>query len=195
MGIESIESIITGYTRLFSSPTRIIHFSRTGSRPCKSAVVVYLPDETEQLDPSGNLTLLGTAGLASAALCADYPCEFGIEIRGSLDTDSADTLAESLVHLTSAPLATGQPFRDGQILTNVSLPSFPRFTMAMLIDWDAVDGFRFPKPSSNIGLLRILPLFETEADYVESFTDRRRGYLSLINQGLIATDPERDSIL
>ncbi|MFE2086539.1 hypothetical protein [Streptomyces sp. NPDC057582] len=193
MDDKFIASVIAAYTELYDPPTRTIRFSRTGPPPCESAVVVYLPDEVEQLDPAGNLTFLGTAGFGSRELCTDFPCELGMEVRGPLDEASAGALAEALDDLASVPLESGRLFNDGQILTNVSLPVFPRFTMAMVIDWDSVYGFRFPEPVTEIGLLRVVPLFATEAEYVESFADRHRGYRALVNRGMVATDPDRES--
>ncbi|MFF2409152.1 hypothetical protein [Streptomyces sp. NPDC058092] len=192
MDDKFIASVIAAYTELYDSPTHTIRFSRTGPPLCKSAVVVYLPDEIEQLHPADNLTLLGTAGFGSGELCTDFPCELGMEVNGELDETSVGALAEALTGLASVPLESGRLFNDGQILTNVSLPAFPRFTMAMLIDWDSVYGFRFPEPVTEVGLLRVVPLFATEAEYVESFADRRRGYRALINQGMVATDPDRE---
>ncbi|WP_189546278.1 suppressor of fused domain protein [Streptomyces gelaticus] len=158
-------------------------------------MVVYLPDEIEQLDPADDLTLLGTAGFGSEVLCADFPCELAMEVMGKLDEVSAMALAKALAELASVPLENGLPFRDGQILTNVSLPLFPRFSMVMLIDWDSVYGFRFPAPVTDVGLLRVVPLFAVEADFVESSTDRHGGYRALINRGMIPADPEREPAL
>lgn len=154
-------------------------------------MVVYLPDEIEQLDPADNLTLLGTAGFGSEPLCADFPCELAMEVTGSPDEVSTVALAKALVDLASVPLQNGRRFHDGQILTNVALPLFPQFSMAMLMDWDSVYGFRFPEPVTEIGLLRVVPLFAVEADFVESSTDRHSGYRALISRGMIPADPDR----
>ncbi|NUW37000.1 suppressor of fused domain protein [Nonomuraea sp. SMC257] len=154
MSEECIASIIAAYTELLDPPTHTIRPSRAEPFPVELAVMVHLPDEAEQQDPDGDVTLL--AGLASA------------------------------------PLENGRLFRYGQILTNVSLPVFPRFTMAMLVDWDSVYGFRFPEPAGEIGFLRVVPLFSTEAEYVESFADRHRGFRALVNRGMDPTDPGRE---
>lgn len=159
----------------------------------ESAVVVYLPDAVEQMNPKDNLTSLGTAGFGSEAICADFPCELGMEVKGSLDESSAGALAEALVELAEVPLESGHLFHDGQILTNVSLPVFPRFAMAMLIDWDSMDGFHFPEPLGEIGCLRVVPLFATEADFMESYPDRHRGYRALRFRGMDETDPDREA--
>jgi hypothetical protein len=192
MNDEFIASVIAAYTELYDPPTRQMRFSRTEPPSCESAVLVYLPDEEEQLDPTGNLTLLGTAGFGSQEICTDFPCELGMEVEGSLDEASADALAKALADLASTPLRSGRLFHEGQILTNVSLPVFSRFTVAILIDWDPVYGFRFPEPAKEIGFLRVVPLFATEAEHVESFVDRHEGYLSLVNRGMVETDPNRE---
>jgi hypothetical protein len=194
MGDEFIASIIAAYAELYGPPTRTIRFSRTEPAVGESAVVVYLPNETEQLDPEGNLTLLGTAGFGAEAICADFPCELSIEVKGPLDGEASDALAEALVNLTSVPLESGRLFKDGQILTKVSLPCFSRFTMAMLVDRDPVYGFHFPEPFADIGSLRVVPLFVSEAEFVESFADRHEGFLALFNRGLAEADPDREPV-
>ncbi|MEU9564071.1 hypothetical protein AB0D16_18880 [Streptomyces sp. NPDC048161] len=155
-------------------------------------MVVYLPDKTEQLVPMDNLTMLGTAGFGSEPLCSDFPCELAMEVKGKPDEASVAALAEGLAHLASAPLESRLPFRNGEILTNVSLPLFPQFSTAMLIDWDSVYGFRFPAPAAEVGLLRVVPLFAIEADFVEAFLDRCGGYRALINRGMTPADPDRN---
>ncbi|MFE7623265.1 suppressor of fused domain protein [Streptomyces sp. NPDC057509] len=145
--------------------------------------------------PKDNLTSLGTAGFGAVAICSDFPCELGIEIKGALDETSSADMAQALTELAEAPLRSGQLFQDGQILNNVSLPSFPRFDMAMLVDWESAYGFRFPEPLGEIGCLRVVPLFATEADFVESHTDRHRGYRALRNRGMDETDPNRNAII
>lgn len=157
--------------------------------------MVYLPNEVEQMDPVTNLGLLGTAGFSSAKICADFPCELGIALKGPLGEASVDSLAEALVELASVPLKTGRLFNDGQILENISLPGFPRFTMALLVDWDPMDGFRFLAPHAGTAFLRVVPLFPAEADFVESRTDRKKGYCALVNRGMVDQDPDRGPVV
>ncbi|MCI3227031.1 suppressor of fused domain protein [Streptomyces sp. NP-1717] len=188
-----IASVIAAYAELYGPATRVRRFSRTEPPPGDSAVVVYLPLEAERIIPQGNLTLLATAGFGSQEICVDFPCELGIEIRGSLDECAAAALAEALVELAEVPLEGGHLFHDGQILTNVSLPVFLRFNTAMLVDWDSVDGFRFPQPLAEIGCLRVVPLFAEEMKFVESYADRHLAYRALRIRGMDETDPDRDS--
>ncbi|MGW1411819.1 hypothetical protein [Streptomyces sp. NPDC002403] len=189
---EFASSVLAAYTEMYDPPTYTMQISHRGSPPgSELAVVVYLPNETEQLVPTDNLTMLGTAGFGSEPFCADFPCELAMEITGVLDDASVAALAQGLAHLASASLENRRPFRDGEILTNLSLPLFPRFSMAMLIDWDSVYGFRFPAPATEVGLLRVVPLFALEADFVESFPDRHESYRALINRGMVPADPDR----
>ncbi|BFP53640.1 suppressor of fused domain protein [Streptomyces griseus] len=190
---EFIRTAIATYTQLYGPPTRTRRFSRTEPPLLESAVVVYLPDEVDQKVPKDNLTSLWTAGFGAEAICADFRCELGMEVKGSLDEPSAGALAEALVELAEVPLESGNLFRNGQILTNVAIPVFPRFTTALLIDWESVYGFRFPEPLTEVGCLRVVPIFSAEAEFVESCATPGEGYRSLRNQGLNETDPERDS--
>ncbi|WP_147286103.1 hypothetical protein [Streptomyces corynorhini] len=193
MDDEFISSVLAAYAELYDPPNRMVRLSRTRPSPGDSIVVVYFPDESEQLDPADDLTLLGTAGFGSETLCADFPCELGMEVKGKPDETSIDALAKALADLASVPLENNRPFLNGQILMNFSIPLFPRFSMAMLVDWDSVYGFRFPEPAAGIGLLRVVPLFEAEAGLIESSADRQRGYRALINRGMVPADPDRES--
>ncbi|MGW4357674.1 hypothetical protein ACWEKU_02730 [Streptomyces californicus] len=190
-----ITKAIAAYTQLYGPPTRTRRFSRTERQPHESAVVVYLPDEVDQKVPEDNLTSLWTAGFGAETICSDFPCELGMEVKGSLNDHSAGALAESLIELAEVPLANGRLFHNGQILTNASLPVFPRFTTALLIDWESVYGFRFPEPLNEVGCLRVVPLFPSEAEFVEACTDPGRGYRSLRNRGLNETDPDREAVI
>lgn len=192
---EFIKTTIAAYTHLYGPPTRTRRFTRTKPPFGHSAVVVYLPDEVDQKVPKDNLTSLWTAGFGSKTICADFPCELGMEVKGALDEATAGELAEALVEIAEAPLENGNLFHNGQILTDASLPAFPRFTIAMLIDWESVYGFRFPEPLAEIGCLRVVPLFAKEAEFVESHTDRSRGYRSLRYKGMNETDPDREAVV
>ncbi|MEV1012121.1 hypothetical protein [Streptomyces sp. NPDC049881] len=191
---EMIASAVAAYTQLYGPPTRTRRFTRAAPAPHECAVVVYLPNELDQKVPEDNLTSLWTAGFSAEAVCADYPCELGIEVKGPLDDLAAGALAEALVELADVPLTSGRPFRNGQILTNVSLPGFPRFTEALLIDWESVYGFCFPEPLTEVGCLRVVPLFSAEAEFVESSTDPGQGYRGLRYRGLNEADPDREAV-
>lgn len=64
----------------------------------------------------------------------------------------------------------------------------------MLIDYDPVDGFRFPG-CPGIGLLRVIPLHPAEVRFVESYGDQTMAYLALVNRGLESVDPDRESVV
>ena len=195
MAEDFVASVVAGYERLYGPPTRIVRFSRAEPTAEELAVVIYLPDEDEQQDPEGNLTLLGTAGFGAKPVCRDFPCELGIEVVGPLGDSDADALAEALVDLGVVPLENGRPFVDGQLLENVTLPVFPRFTTAMLVDRDPVDGFRFPPPLGEVAFLRLVPLFGAEAELVASYQDRHEAFLDLINRGMAEADPDREPVV
>src|SRR5262245_16869007 len=192
---EFTTSIVRAYTQWFGAPTHTVRFALKTPTTMDVAVVVYLPDDAEQKGPEGNITLLGTAGFSSAMICRDFKSEIGFEVKGPLDETNEHAMATALVELASVPLETGRQYEMNQILTNFSFPVFSRFRFAMLLDWDPIDGFRFPSIPEEIGLLRVLPLFEAEAKFVESFADRREGYLALFNRGLRPEDPNRGSVV
>ena len=195
MSRDDLAPILSAYTDWFGPPTRTVRLSGRLSAAPDVAVVVYLPSQDDQKDPEGNLTLLGTAGLGPAMICRDLQCELGIEIQGGLSEDAIEENAVALMGLASVPLETGNRFEMNQVLNNFSFPAFPRFEFAMLLDWDPVDGFRFPAPCHEIGMLRVLPLHRAEVEFVESFADRNEGYLSLFNRGLQEADPDRGPVI
>lgn len=195
MSGDDTAPILSSYTAWFGPPTRIVRMPGRSSVAPDTAVVAYLPSQADQKDPEGNLTLLGTAGLGSAMICRNLQCELGIEIQGALGQDAIEENVGALLDLASVPLETGNQFEVNQVLNNFWFPAFPRFEFAMLIDWDPIDGFRFPAPCQEIGMLRVLPLYRTEVEFVESFSDRNEGYLSLFNRGLREADSDRGPVI
>ncbi|WP_436773484.1 hypothetical protein [Yinghuangia sp. YIM S09857] len=193
MNEEFIRTAITAYTELYGEPTCTRRFSRSDPAGV-SAVVIYLPNEIDRKVAEDNVTSLWTAGFGAVAVCSDFPCEIGMEIQGSLDDSTSQAMARALIDLAATPLQTGRLFRDGQIVTNVALPGFPRFGSAMLMDWESVYGFRFPEPLSDVGCLRVVPLFDTEADFVESHADRHSAYRALRFRGMNEMDPGRAAV-
>jgi hypothetical protein len=143
-------------------------------------------------DPVANSTLIGTVGAAAAGMVRGVTCELAFEVRGTLDEPALQANGEALAFLATVPLRTGRAFALHDLLTNLSLPAFPGFDIALLVDWDPIDGFRFLPPFESIGLLRVLPLLPSEVNHVEQFKDRGEGYLSLFNRGMDEVDPGRE---
>jgi hypothetical protein len=193
MNDDTRSLVLEAYANWFGPPSRILTAGR--KPPGDVGAVVYLPSRDEQADPEANLTFLGTAGFGAMSICRGLRCEIGIEISGVLDDDAVEENAGALLDLASAPLETGRLFQVNQMLSNFAFPAFPRFDHAMLLDWDPIDGFRFPPPCQEIGLLRVLPLHLAEVRLVETYADRNEGYLYLFNQGLQEADPNRDSVV
>lgn len=186
------ESISRRYADWFGEPTRSMSFDDQQHLVSDAAVLVYLPSEQEQKDADGNITLWGSAGLSAIRLCKDMPCEFALEIKGHASAKNVEDTAKALFDLATAPLLTSQVYAKNQILSNLNLPGFERFAFAVLVDWDPLDGFVFPAPSDHVGLLRVLPIFESEVKFIESEDDRNGACLTLFNRGLVPEDPDRD---
>lgn len=196
MNEEFVASVISAFTHRYDEPPALIRrFSRTRPFACESAVMVYLPDEAARTIPEHYVTEFATAGYGAADICADFPCEFSVAVRGPLDEPATAAMAQAIVHLAEAPLLNGRPFHDGQVLSNVSLPQFPRVDAAMIVDWDSVYGFRFGEPIEGVGLLRVVPLFPGEAEFVESQADRHRAYRALRIRGMDEADPHRNAVV
>lgn len=192
---ETLGRLVAAYEYWFGSPTRLLRSPARESVRVDVAVLVYRPTVTDQQDPEGNFTFLGTAGFGATMIYRDRRCELGIELQGSPAEAVVEEAARALVELGSAPFETGRPFEKDQILINFSFPTFPRFDVAILLDWDPVDGFRFPAPLHDVGLLRVLPLHKSEVDFVETFADRSEGCLSLFDRGLHVSDPDRNAVI
>lgn len=192
MSNQFAQSVTRSYGKWFGEPTRSIRFDDRQSPVSDAAVLVYLPSEKEQKDVDGNITMWGSAGLSAFKLCKDARCEFALEITGNASVESVEAMAKALFDLAIAPLVTGRVFERNQILRNLALPGFERFSSALLVDWDPLDGFLFPSPSDDVGLLRVLPIFESEIKFIESEGDRSGAYLTLFNRGLVPEDPERE---
>lgn len=188
------EGLIGAYESWFGPPVTLIR-GRAGAKPAPIGVVHRLPIGKEVDDPVANVTLLATVGASSAGVVRGMARELALEVRGTLDEPAIRANAEALADLAAAPLHTGRLFVLNDLLTNLSLPAFPGFDAALLVDWDPIDGFTFLPPFQGIGLLRVLPLHPSEVAYVEGFADRGDGYLSLYNRGMDEVDPRREPTL
>ena len=57
---------------------------------------------------------------------------------------------------------------------------------------DPVYGFIFPNLPHPVTLLRIVPIFESEAKFIESIPDRTEAYVRLYHRGLEPEDYNRE---
>lgn len=185
--VPEIDAVVASYEGYFGTPTELIAFNVKSTGASDLAIAVWLPE-----DPDG-ATFLCSAGLGAWPIGAGFRTELGIEIKDAVAPADRRKLAEAIVEIGTAPLQTGRPFIMGQTLGNVELPVFERCKFAMLMDWLATGGFAFPG-LPDLALLRIVPLFETEAAWVETQPDRRRAYLDLYNSGMEPEDFDRDPV-
>ncbi len=182
--VPGIDAVIAAYEGYFGVPTALIPFKVASADASDLAIAVWLPE-----DPDG-ATFLCSAGLGAWPIGDGFRTELGIEIVGEVAPADRRKMAEAIVDIGTAPLKTGRPFIMGQTLGNVELPVFERCKFAMLMDWLATGGFAFPG-LPDLALLRIVPLFENEAKWVETQPDRRRAYLDLYNSGMEPEDFDR----
>lgn len=191
---NEIDDVVNAYMRWFGAPSRVVPGTIATAPRRPLALVAYLPSEEEKKDPEANLTLIGTAGLSSMPIATDFRTEMAIEVVGSPAEPDLEALGSALAEIACAPLKTGRPFRKGELLGNVQLPIFSAFQSALLVDWDPVDGFEFPKLDPPVSLLRLAPLYEDEAAKLQGSQDRTRKYLAWTLAGLAPADPGRRSI-
>jgi hypothetical protein len=185
---KGVSAILESYGAYFDPPAEVLPFHVKSKAASDLAIAVCLPQ-----DPGG-VTTMGTAGLSAWPIAADFNAELAIEIKDSVEPEVRRKLAQAIVDMGTAPLQTGRPFIMGQTLGNVTLPLFERFGCAMLIDWDPVYGFEFPNLPEPVTLLRIVPLFDAEAKWVEKQRRREDAFLSLFNSGLVPEDYDREPI-
>lgn len=188
--LPAVTAVIHAYEAYFQAPApEIVPFRLKVSAGNDLAIVIYWPEDAEAT------TLLATAGLSALPIAADFHAEIAMEIKGEVEAAARRALADALVTLAAAPLKTGRPFVLNQTLGNVRLPLFEKFNFGMLVDWDPVYGFLLPELPEPVTLLRLVPLFESEALYIEAQPDGNTGYLNLVNTGMVPEDYERKSVV
>ncbi|MEU4560134.1 hypothetical protein AB0F72_17260 [Actinoplanes sp. NPDC023936] len=185
MDDELTAAVIAGYHEMFDEPDHIAPADE------HAVFLLYLAPERAQ-DPDEDTTLLWTAGLSAHPNFRDHPCELSISIAGRPDDAWPAAMAASLAELGSAPARTGEPYEAGQILTGVTLPGFSRFSSVMLLDWGVTYGVELSVPGRDMGLVRVIPLFPSEAAFIEGSSDRTRAYHSLRNRPMREADPDRE---
>jgi hypothetical protein len=182
----ALHAVIAAYTHFFGEPAELIPFA-IKLDTTDLVIAVWLPEDPD------DTTQLCTAGLSAWPIGAGFPTELGMEIKGAVEPADRRGLADAMVHIGTAPLQTGRPFVMGQTLTNVELPLFERFEHAMLMDWRAVYGVDFLDLPDMV-LMRIVPLFEVESNWVLTQPDRRKAYLALYNRGMEPEDYARSPV-
>lgn len=184
-----VADMIEAFAAYFGPTSATLPFRLQSPAGSDVAIVVHLPE-----DP-GMPTLLGTAGMSALPVGDGFRTEFALDVKDALDEAHWQELAEAVITIASAPLKTGRPFQMQQTLGQVRLPLFEKFGFGMLVDWDPVYGFEFPGLTEPIILLRIVPLFESEATWIEAQPDRNVAYLQLFNRGLLPEDYEREPVV
>jgi hypothetical protein len=184
-----VKDVIDSYAAHFGPPAETLPFRVGEVASHDLAIVLYLPEDPE------STTQLGTAGLSVMAIGDDFRAEIGIEVKNGVKENERRLMADALVALGTAPLKTGRLFSPNQVVGNVQIPLFERFNLAILLDWDPVYGFTFPNLREPVTLLRLVPIFESEARFIESQPDRARAYVRLYGQGLVPEDYARQPVV
>lgn len=185
---SNVSAVMAEFAAYFGPRAAALPFRLKAQTGDDLAIVVH-PAEGPEVP-----TLLGTAGLSAYPVTDGFRAEFALEVKGTLDAAMWGDMAQAIVTVASAPLKTGRPFLLNQTLGDVRLPLFEKFCFGMLVDWEPTYGFQFRQLPEPVTLLRIVPLFESEATWIEAQPDRNMGYLTLFNRGLVPEDYDRGAV-
>jgi len=190
-----IDAVFAAYQDWFGKPSDMFKMKRLPDSLGidEIGIIIYLPEST----PDGSiLTLLGTAGMSAKDMNGPVPlAELGMEIEGSLTSNALKLVTKRLADLAVMPFYTGQGYRLNSVLKVIGTPLFEPFDAVYLLDWDSYDKLRPIGFDKTFPLLRLVPIFEREARFIENSKDRNRAYLDLKRKGLNPADFKRGSTL
>jgi hypothetical protein len=189
--ISYMDAVFAAYEDWFGKPSDTLRLKAAPGSPgpAELGIIVYLPESS----PNGStLTLLGTAGMSVKEMDGPIPlAELGMEIEGRLAPEELEATARRLADLAAVPFQTGAGYRLDSILEVPGQPLFERFDTVYLIDWDSYDKLRPQGYGKAFPLLRLVPVFELEARFIENSKNRAHAYLDLKRKGLNPADFKR----
>jgi hypothetical protein len=186
---------IETYKFIDGPPDAMLRFNLNSHNICDLAVAVWFPERPH--DACG-YTQLGTTGLSAWPLGDGFRTELTFSIRGYVAHEVVKKLAEALIEVGTAKRKSGCTFTIGQFLDPFRLLLCERFQFGMLMDWYEYPGYELPGPKATEDIqsqrtmpLRIVPLFQVEALWIETQSDRRQAYVDMVNLGLEVADLNR----
>lgn len=188
---KQLQAIRDGYENWTGAPDRVIEFRRQETDehvPSALDVLIFLPPEGPNED---DVTLLGTAGMSLRTMSGpETRVELVIEIKGTPDEETLDGLAKDLAELAALPFREGRAFAPNIVLEGIEFDAFPRMRHALLTNWAFVDAQYLPEVDPPVLLLRLLPLFPSEVDFIEQ-AGHVTGISSLVADDVLFEDFDR----
>jgi hypothetical protein len=133
-------------------------------------------------------TLVATAGLSEFSEVS--PVEMCIRIDGRCSWESMDAIGRSLAELAIIPFREGCQILPLSVLEGIHFPVFSRMHHALVAHWSVTTPAWLPGLSPPVLLLLIVPLMQTELDWLTRFGPEST-FIELERRGISIYDPLR----
>jgi hypothetical protein len=144
------------------------HDQPSADVPTEIEVLFFLPPGGPGDD---DVTTVTTAGMSSRLMKGtDKRVELVFELKGQLDQKGRETLARQLADLAILPFQRGWTFDANTVLDGIVLHPFEKMTHLLIKDWSTTEE-PLPGVDPEVILLRVIPLFESEAAVVREIGD------------------------
>ena len=189
------QDVRNDYAHEFGEADDVIEFRHDSvdvKVPIAVDILLFLPIDAPGED---QITMIATAGMSSHQMNGPTKrVELAYEFNGDCQKNDKYQFAKCLAELSVVPFRDAHHYHAGMILQGIELPPFGNMTCAVLVDWDGLAVVTLGSLDTNPTLLRLIPLYPAEADFVQS-EGVIRGLTILRARGLVYEDQRRDSII
>src|SRR5262245_44248805 len=183
------------YEQFMGAPDNIIEFRRNAGDenvPTELDILFFLPIEGPGED---NVTMVATAGMSSKTMNGPYErVELAFEFKGGCEKDDRELLAKQLAELAVVPFREHRYFAPNMALDGIHLHPFDNMTFALVTKWELLGDINLPGIQPPVTLLRLTPLYESEARLAEEIGDIE-AFTRFRHRGMIPEDFERKPVV
>lgn len=188
---QYLQDLHAAYEKFLGVPDHVVEFRRNLSDenvPTMMDILFFLPLEGPGED---DMTTVATAGMSSRTINGLYErIELAIEFKGGCEKDNREMLAKQLAELAVLPFREGRYFAPNMVIEGIQLHPFENMSYALLTKWNYSGDILLPGIQPPAVLLRLTPLYESEANMAEEIGDIQ-ALAWLRQKGMIPEDFER----
>jgi Suppressor of fused protein (SUFU) len=186
----SLQDIYDSYTAWQGAPAHILKFEDDPQPALPIHSLLYLPIEKEEVFESS----LYTAGMSAHVMSEECPhAELNLDVLGRHPMDDYERLGQGLINIIRARFQQGLDFIPNSVIRNISLPLFEKMNSLLITDWAKGVQEYLPDLEPPVRLLRVLPLFDSEAAKVEAIGDLNT-ITAFVKSGINWADPSREPL-
>lgn len=187
-----LETLHRGYEEWYGQPDYELSFHGDDANkiPSPLDILYYFPREEEE----NYITSVATVGMSIYEM--DEPCknaELIIDVVGRQSRDDSDRLGNELANLIWNHFQKGLRFSPNMVMRDISLPLFDNMSCLFVMDWGEDSPEWLPDVETDVRLLKIVPIYESEANSLEEIEQDYRTAVFVQAIGN-SDDPQRNPV-